>query len=348
LIDEYGADSLRFTLAAMAGQGRDVKLSVQRVEGYRNFATKLWNAARFAELNRCAYSPEFDPRNVGITVNQWILGETAKTVEEVTTALHAYRFNDAANAAYRFVWNIFCDWYLELSKPLLQSSHELNLIETRLTVGYVLDAIIRLLHPFMPFITEELWGIRDSEGPSSKSVLALAEWPKAEDYTLVAFKSDEAEAEIGWLVDLVSEIRSVRSELNVPVGALIPLVLIRRPEDPHVQPRVLRRKETLERLARLSSISFAAEPPPHAAQMVVRGTLAALPLEGIIDFAAEKGRLQKEIEKLQSDSKKIEAKLGNPDFVSRAPEEIVEENRERLQEIKERRAKLATALHRLG
>ncbi len=339
LIDEYGADSLRFTLAAMAAQGRDIKLSTQRVEGYRNFATKLWNAARFAELNACSRTNAFDPRNLSVTLNRWIVGEADKAAAEVTDAIAAYRFNDAANAAYRFVWNIFCDWYLELAKPLLQGADEAAKAETQAATAFVLDEILKLLHPFMPFITEELWSIEGGAGRNT--CLALAAWPEPEGYENAA-----AEAEIGFVVELISEVRSVRSEMNVPAGAQIPLVLIGADHETLARARTW--EETIKRLARLSEISFAAEPLAHAAQMIVRGTLAALPLAGIIDFAAEKGRLHKEIERLASDAKKIEAKLGNPDFLSRAPEEVVEENRERLAEVEERREKLAAALARLG
>jgi valyl-tRNA synthetase len=336
LIEEYGADALRFTLAAMAAQGRDIKLSTQRVEGYRNFATKLWNAARFAEINGCEQGADFDPRAAKITLNQWIVGEAAKTVGEVTAAIEAYRFNDAANAAYRFVWNIFCDWYLELAKPLLQGADAAPKAETQATTAFVLDQAVKLLHPFMPFITEELWANARRE-----SVLALAPWPALEGLGFPA-----AEAEIGFVVDLISEIRSVRSEMNVPAGAQVPLVLVGA--DSSVQARVDTWAEVIKRLARLSGISFASEAPRQAAQLIVRGTLAALPLEGIVDFAAEKVRLGKEIEKLQSEAKKIAAKLDNADFVARAPEEVVEENRERLAEAQSRATKLGAALQRLG
>ena len=336
LIDDYGADALRFTLAAMAVQGRDIKLSTQRVEGYRNFATKLWNAARFTEINGCARSESFDPRSVRLTLNQWIVSEAAKAVSEVTADIEAYRFNDAANAAYRFVWNIFCDWYLELTKPLLQGTDTAAKAETQAATAFVLDEIFKLLHPFMPFITEELWG-----SVARETVLALAQWPELEG---IAFP--HAETEIGFVVDLISEIRSVRSEMNVPAGSQVPLVLVGA--DSAVSERVKMWDETIKRLARLSEISFAAEAPAYAAQMIVRGALASLPLEGIIDFAAEKTRLQKEIEKLLGEAKKLEAKLGNADFVARAPEEVVEENRERLAEADERREKLAAALTRLG
>ncbi|MGO9004239.1 MAG: valine--tRNA ligase [Beijerinckiaceae bacterium] len=340
LIDRYGADSLRFTLAAMAAQGRDIKLSTQRVEGYRNFATKLWNAARFAEMNDCVRSQTFAPKKVGIALNKWIIGEASKAAAEVTAAILAYRFNDAANAVYRFVWNIFCDWYLELAKPLLQGSDGAAKDETRATTAFVLDEILRLLHPFMPFITEELWTVRGREGPPWNRLLALAPWPRLE-----GLEDEKAEVEIGFIVELVSEIRSVRAEMNVPAGALIPLLLVDAGET--VGARAKTWDETIRRLARLSDISFVTEPPAKSVQMVVRGTLAALPLEGIIDFAAEKARLSKEIDKLKGEAKKIEAKLANADFVARAPEEVVEENRERLAESEARREKLEAALEKL-
>ncbi len=341
LIEQYGADSLRFTLAAMAAQGRDLKLSTQRVEGYRNFATKIWNAARFAEMNECVRVAGFDPASVTITLNSWIIGEAAKAVAEVTGAIKTYRFNDAANAAYRFVWNIFCDWYLELAKPLLQGADGPSKDETRAATAFVLDEIIKLLHPFMPFLTEELWAIKATAELPRSSVLALAPWPQ-----LDGFENAAAEAEIGWLVELVSEVRSVRSEMNVPAAAQIPLVLVGA--DEQVSARARNGDDTLKRLARLSDISFAAESPEKSVQIIVRGTVAALPLQGIIDFDAEKVRLAKEIGKLLADAKKIEAKLGNADFVARAPEEVVEENRERLVEAQARAAKLDAALKRLG
>jgi valyl-tRNA synthetase len=341
LIDQYGADSLRFTLAAMAAQGRDIKLSTQRIEGYRNFATKLWNAARFAEMNDGVRTEAFAPKNVSNILNVWIVGEAAKAAVDVTVAIRAYRFNDAANAIYRFVWNIFCDWYLELAKPLLQGSDEAAKAETRATTAFVLEQILKLLHPFMPFLTEELWGSGVLGPAKRESCLALAPWPQ-----LAGLEDVAAEAEIGFVIDLVSEVRSVRSEMNVPAAAQIPLVFVGAAQD--VMVRVKAWEETIKRLARLSEISFAAEAPAQAAQLIMRGTLAALPLAGIIDFAAEATRLKKDIEKLAGEAKKIEAKLGNADFVARAPEEVVEENRERLAEAQERREKLTAALARLG
>jgi valyl-tRNA synthetase len=341
LIETYGADALRFTLAAMAAQGRDIKLSTQRIEGYRNFGTKLWNAARFAEMNGCILQASFDARKVEITLNSWIIGETAKAIAEVTRAIETYRFNDAANAAYRFVWNIFCDWYLELAKPLLQGADGPAKDETRAATAFVLDHIVTLLHPFMPFMTEELWAITATDELPRASLLALAKWPRME-----GCENPAAEAEIGFIVELISEIRSVRAEMNIPAAAQIPLVLVNAP--PEAKSRAQNWDETIKRLARLSEITFAPEAPEKSVQMIVRKTLAALPLQGIVDLEAEKSRLGKEIAKLTGEAGKIEAKLNNADFIARAPEEIVEENRERLTEAVSRAEKLAAARARLG
>ncbi len=220
LVDEYGADALRFTLAAMAAQGRDIKLSKQRVEGYRNFATKLWNAARFAEINGCVRDPEFDPHRAKDTLNRWIVHETAKTGRDITAALEAYKFNEAAAAAYRFIWNVYCDWYLELAKPVLTGPDGAGKNETRATAAWALDEILKFLHPFMPFITEELWAVTAEHGPKRHHMLALDSWPSHD-----GLDDDGAEAEIGWVVDLVTAIRSVRVEMNIPPATQLPLVL---------------------------------------------------------------------------------------------------------------------------
>ena len=340
LVDRYGADALRFTLAAMAAQGRDIKLSVQRVEGYRNFATKLWNAARFAEMNGCRLDAGFAPAGVTQTLNAWALGEAARAVAEVTGALETYRFNDAANAAYRFVWNVFCDWYLELAKPVLQGEDGPAKDETRRTIAYLIDQICVLLHPFMPFLTEELWATKAREAGVERGLLALGQWPD-----LGALARPEAEAEIGWVVDLVSEIRSARSETNVPAGAQIPLVLVA--PSAAVRERVAHWGDTVRRLGRIAAIDIAEASPRNAVQLIVRGEVASLPLEGVVDLAAEVARLKKEDAKLDGEIAKIDAKLGNADFLARAPEEVVEEQRERREAGIARREKVREALTRL-
>jgi len=363
LIETYGADALRFTLAAMAAQGRDIKLSTQRIEGYRNFGTKLWNAARFAEMNGCTGLGAVPPPRVEITLDCWILDKTAEVFRDVTKAIESYRFNDAANAAYRFVWNIFCDWYLELVKPLLQGEDGAAKDEARCTTGFVLDRVLKLLHPFMPFLTEELWAITAGADHPRTSLLALADWPTKSELNSISNlvgglmekgasfegtfdKLGGPEAEIGFIVELISEIRSVRAEMNVPAAAQIPLVLVNA--SPEAKAHAEGWDETIKRLARLSVISFAPEAPEKSLQIIARNTIAALPLQGIIDLEAEKTRLAKEIAKLKGDADKIEAKLRNADFVARAPEDVVEENRERREDALSRIEKLAAALVKLG
>jgi len=323
----------------MAAQGRDVKMSIQRVEGYRNFATKLWNAARFAEMNACLPKEGFEPKAVTGTLNKWAIGALARAAREVTAGIETYKFNEAAGAAYRFIWNSFCDWYLELAKPVLQGADGPEKDETRATVAFALEGAVKLLHPFMPFITEELWGAQP--GASSRSVLALASWP-----VLEGLEDGAAEAEIGWLIDLVTDIRSVRAEMNVPAAAQIPLAMVK--PSPETTARLQRWDAMLKRLARLSGVEAAPEAPAQSAQIIVRGEVAALPLAGVIDIAAERARLTKERDKLGQDIGKIDAKLGNADFLKRAPEEVVEEQRERRELAVTRSAKLEEALQRLG
>ena len=337
VIDEYGADALRFTLAAMAAQGRDIKLSAQRVEGYRNFATKLWNAARFAEINGCARDPAFDPRQSKEVLNRWIAHETAKAARDVTAAIGAYKFNDAAGAIYRFVWNVYCDWYLELIKPVLTGPDGAAKNETRAAATWALEEILKLLHPFMPFVTEEL---RRVTGAHREPLLALSSWPQFDNVD-----APDAEAEIGWVIDLITAIRSVRVEMNIPSATSLPLVLAG--VSPEIAGRARRWTEFVKRLARVGEISFAEAAPRGAVQLVVRGDVAALPLKGVIDLAAERTRLAKEMAKCDADIARVDAKLGNPNFVVRAPEEVVEEEKEKREEAQLRKAKLGEALQRL-
>ena len=340
VIDTYGADALRFTLAAMAAQGRDIKLSTQRVEGYRNFATKLWNAARFAEMNECVRRRDFDPSKVKETVNRWITGETERAARAVTENLEAYKFNEAAAAVYEFVWGEFCDWYLELIKPILSGDDEAAMAETRATVAWTLDQILKLLHPFMPYITEELWAHAVEHGEKRENLLALSQWP-----VFSGLVDAEVEEEMSWVVRLISEIRSVRTEMNVPVAAKIPLALPNA--GVALRERAKRHEDTISRLARLDSITFPKSPPKGAAVIVVGDTSAALPLGGVIDTAAETKRLGREIEKAESDLGKMDAKLTNPQFMAKAKEEAVEEARERKAELEGAIVRLKAAIKRL-
>jgi valyl-tRNA synthetase len=336
VIDEYGADALRFTLAAMAAQGRDIKLSAQRVEGYRNFATKLWNAARFTEINGCARESAFDPRQSKEVLNRWVAHETANTASEVTAAIQAYKFNEAAGAIYRFVWNVYCDWYLELIKPVLTGPDGAAKNETRAAAAWALDQILALLHPFMPFVTEELWTVTAS--PKRDSPLTLSQWPSLED-----IGDARAESEIGWVIDLITSIRSVRAEMNVNVA--LPLVMIRVGDQ--VWERAQRWSEFIKRMAKISSVTRVSIPKPGTLQLIVRGEIAGLELAGLVDIAAERARLAKEMAKCDADIARVDAKLGNPNFVARAPEEVVEEENEKREEAQLRKAKIAEALRQL-
>ncbi|MCA3633295.1 MAG: valine--tRNA ligase [Methylobacterium sp.] len=381
VIDQLGADALRFTIASFAAQGRDPKLGVKTAEGYRNFCTKLWNASRFAEMNECRAVAGFDPSAVKLPLNRWIMAEADKALAEIEAGIEGYRFNEAALGAYRFTWNIVCDWYLELAKPVLQgeddtasssevgtgsreenaSKHWNAKEETRAAVAFVLDRTVAMLHPFMPFITEELnavygefagqtaafssevgTGSREENASGNKrGQLCTGIWPAP-----IGVADAAAEAEIGFTVDLISEIRSARAEMNVPVATLAPLVFVQA--DAAGVTRAKAAEDALRRMARVSEIQFMHEAPAQSVQIVVRGQVACIPLAGIIDIAAEKKRLTGEREKLVKDMDGTKRKLDNPDFVARAPEEVIEDNRERLAEAENRIARIDEALKRLG
>ena len=337
LIDEYGADALRFTMAAMAAQGRDLKLAKNRVEGYRNFATKLWNAARFAEMNGVVRDETYDPVAARVTVNRWIAGEAARTRDAVTKAIEEHKYNEAAAALYHFAWNVFCDWYVELIKPILTGDDETAKAETRGSVAWAFDQILLLLHPFMPFITEELWG---KTAPRSQ-LLIDAEWP-----SYAGLGDAKTDAEMDWVIRLISEIRSVRSEMNVNAGARIPCVIVGAGQD--ARRRAAAWENEIMRLARLSSMVFEDVVPASSAQIALDEATVALPLEGMIDFVAERARLNKELEKIAKDMAVIDGRLNNANFVAKAPPEALEESRELKVQLDAKKAKVGEALKRLG
>ncbi|MFS2326622.1 valine--tRNA ligase [Brucella sp. H1_1004] len=339
LMDEYGADALRFTLAIMAAQGRDVKLDPARIAGYRNFGTKLWNATRFAQMNGVKLDPNFKPDDARLAVNRWILTELTKATRAVTEGIANYRFNEAAGAAYRFVWNQFCDWYLELLKPIFMGEDEAAKAEAQATAAYCLDEIYKMLHPFMPFMTEELWTLTAGEGTKRESVLALADWPQ------LSFEDEESATDINWLVDLVMGIRSVRAEMNVPAGAVAPIVVLEA--NAATLDRFARHDAAIKRLARVEMVSFAEEAPKGSAQLVHGEATICLPLGSLIDIKAEAARMAKEAGKIAAEMEKIEKKLSNEKFVANAKEEVVQADRERLAELKEAAARVATAEARI-
>ena len=340
LIDEYGADALRFTLAIMAAQGRDVKLDPARIAGYRNFGTKLWNATRFAQMNGVKLNPNFRPEETELPVNRWILTELTKATRAVTEGIEGYRFNDAAGAAYKFVWNQFCDWYLELLKPIFMGDDEFAKAEAQGTAAYCLDQIYKMLHPFMPFMTEELWSLTANEDKPRESVLALAEWPK------LTFEDAESAADINWLVDLVTGIRSVRTEMNVPASAKAPIVVL--DANALVEQRFERHEAAIKRIARVEDISFAEQAPGSSAQLMLDQTTICIPLGSLIDLKAEDARLNKELTKLAQEMERVGNKLSNEKFVANAKPEIVEAERERLAELSEAIQRLTTARQRIS
>ena len=316
LIDQYGADAVRFTLASMAAMGRDLKLSSQRIAGYRNFGTKLWNACRFAQMNDARFGAA-RPRPEAAT-NRWIIGETARVRAEVDAALEAYRFDDAAAALYRFVWNVVCDWYVELAKPLMDGRHA---DETRATMGWVLDRCMVLLHPFMPFITEQLWGITVDR----ESLLVHADWP--EDLSDSAIDAG-AEAEMRWVVSFIEAVRSARAQMGVPAGEAIPVL---RLEESEAGRAAYAANATLvERLARIRPLNDADTVPKGSAAVTVGAARYALPLAGVIDPAKEEARLAKALAKLAKEIKGLAGRANNPNFAASAPPEVVEETRANL------------------
>ena len=339
LIESYGADAMRFTLAAMEAQGRDIKMSESRVEGYRNFATKLWNAARFCEANGCTADAGYDPAASAGTVNRWIVGETARAAVTTAKALEAYRFNEAANAVYQFAWGVFCDWYVEFSKPVLNGPDGAAKDETAATAAWVLEQIFGLLHPFMPFVTEELWGRLD-EGRAEP--LIAAPWPELDDAGL---QFEQASAEIGRVIALVSGVRAARAEMNVPGGAKIPLLL--RGEGGFPDWAENQRAE-ITQLAHLDSMSLLdGTPPKGSMQLVIDGYSVALPLAGVIDVAQERARLDKELARIAGEIAKVEAKLGNQKFLAKAPEHVVAEQHRRKSEAEAALAKISEAAKRI-
>ncbi|NDH63586.1 MAG: valine--tRNA ligase [Alphaproteobacteria bacterium] len=339
LIDKYGADALRFTMTSLAAsQAGRLRLAPARVEGSRNFATKLWNATRYAEMNGAALPKGFHPSSAKLTVNKWMLGELARANTAIDKALTEFRLNEASTTFYEFIWGIVCDWYVELTKPILQGADGADKNETRAVTAYVLRETVKLLHPVMPFITEELW---DKLGHRAEHGALIGQpWP------VVPALDAEADAEMGWLVKLISDIRSARAELNVPAGAKLRMLVVGG------EGTTARRLEThraaIERLARIEGVEAASTAPKGALQIVVGEATYALPVTDVIDLKAEGARLQKEIKKLADEVVKIDAKLSNDAFVSRAPEEVVEEQRERRSQAEQTRARLSTALERLG
>ena len=336
IIEKYGADALRFFMAAMETQGRDINVSEARIQGYRNFATKLWNSARFGEMNECALPADFDENGVKHPVNRWIVAKVKEATVELTENLDNFRFSDAANTVYQFVWGAFCDWYIEMIKPILYGSNEEEKAETRAAFAWVLNRILVILHPFMPFITSELW---NNTGTRSERLINVS-WPKNESFDTAAI------GEIDWVIELIGSIRSLRAEMNLPAGAKLTVLLKGANADSLAH--LLRFKPIICSLARLEDIcGYEDEITPDMVQSVFREASLLIPLKGVVDFAAERERLQKELAGLEQNLAGYERKLSNPSFVERAPAAVVEEEKRRRAEALENKAKVEEALARI-
>ncbi len=339
MIDEFGADAVRFTMTSMASIGGTLKLSTERVKGYRNFGTKLWSATRFAEMNECVPVDGFNPKSCTQTLNKWIVGETARALDQLNASLEAYRFNDAASGLYAFVWGKVCDWYVELSKPIFFGEDQAAIKETRATMAWVIDQCLIMLHPIMPFITEELWG----SIAGRPKMLVHADWPT---YTAAEMVDAVADHEMNWVISLIESIRSVRTEMRVPAGAKVPMLV--QELDAKGRTAWANNEALIKRLARIESLTEAPELPKGAVTIAVEGGVFALPLADIIDISAEKERLEKSLAKLEKDMGGLKGRLNNPKFVASAPEEVVAESRELLAQKEEEAAKLKAAMQRLA
>ena len=341
LADKYSADALRFTLSAMAAMGRDIKLSESRVEGYRNFATKLRNATRFCEINECFTAGAFNPAEATLPLTQWLVGETYRATEAITASLEAYRFNDASTSVYQFIWDGFCDWFIELAKPILQGDDEAAKIETQAAAQWGLQNALKLLHPFMPYVTEELWQEIKPVDTGAK-FLMLENWPQIPENLM----NKDADAEINWVIKAITGIRSVRSEMNLPAGAKIPLIVSGSNE--LTQQRIVRHNDVLKRLARLDTITVQNDFPEGSIQSIVEEAVFAIHLNEVIDVTAETDRLKKEITKVEKEISKISGKLNNQGFLEKAPDAVIQENKSRLLDEQSKLEKLETALSRLS
>ena len=337
IIDEYGADALRFTNAAMASIGGVLKLDMQRIQGYRNFGTKLWNAARYAEMNGAKPSAGDLPKPAE-NLNKWIMGETSKVLNEVQISFESYRFNAAANAQYAFIWGKVCDWYVELSKPLFSSSNKQVIAETQETMGWVIDQCLILLHPIMPFITEELWGSVEKRS----NLLVHQNWP---NYTPSDLIEPDADQEMNWVISLIENIRSARQQMHVPAGFKIPLIFQEMSEA--AQKTFERNSIMIMKLARISDVEKINHFPKGTVSVSASGAIFGLPLADVIDIEAEKTRLRKANEKLTKETASMEGRLNNPKFIKSAPPEVVNETRENLAKRKEEEGQIKNALKRL-
>lgn len=341
-IDLYGADAIRFSLAALAGPGRNVNFSKSQVEGYRNFTTKLWNSARFCEHHQCLLDPDFDPKDATLPINKWVIAEIEILGQNLAKQLENYRYDEACAVLYQFIWGQFCDWYVELVKPIFFSGSEEDKSETRKVAAWTLGQILHLLHPFMPFVTEELW-----QHLSGGKELISSQWPVyASTQNPLMYQNTEAQNDINWVIKLISEIRATRSEMNVPASAMIELSVAETNED--MSRRIELYGNSIEKLARLSSFKTQGdENAAGAIQFLVDNVSYHLLLGNVVNMDEERKRLAEQLKSIQNEIKSLDQKLSQPDFVAKAPADVVEKNQARLNAAQEQKHKIEQALSRL-
>ncbi|PPR76045.1 MAG: hypothetical protein CFH01_01989, partial [Alphaproteobacteria bacterium MarineAlpha2_Bin1] len=343
IIEQFGADALRFCLSSMAAQGRDVKLSISRVEGYRNFATKLWNSVRFCELNSSFIDTDFNPNKCKNVINQWIVFKTSKTIQDVSKSIEEYKFNEASGILYSFIWHIFCDWYIELIKPSLYDKDNQDNLESRKCSAWVLKIILHLLHPFMPFITEELWEkFSNNFSKEFNKKLIISPWPKhfdTKDYL-------NANEEVNWLIDIVTQIRSVRSELNISPNIEIEANFYS--EESEINNFFDNSKSSIEKLSKLSRISKTKNDNINGVKIIFKKCLIFLLISNTIDIVQEIERIKKVMGKNQMEIEKVSNKLSNEKFLSNAPAKIIEKQKGILLKIRENQEKMSLSLDKLS
>ncbi len=340
LIDNYGADVVRFCLASLAAPGKDIKISEDRVAGMRNFSTKLWNVSRYLLMNGCHFDETFSPTTCHNQINQWIVEEINQLIKTTGSLIEEYKFNEAAQGIYHFTWGTFCDWYVEFTKPILLSSDQDAVTETRQCLAWGLSQLLHVLHPFMPFITEELWKAMGGQG-----LLAGRSWPICQ-----AMKATKAHGIVAEIITIITEVRSTRAELNVPAAQKIHLDIYELSEQS--MHGIKAHQDLIERLARLGSLTLSQEKAPHnldegTIQIVLKGMILHVPLKGVIDIEAEKQRLLKDIQKINQELKQTNARLDNDEFRAKAPDHIIQELEERLGTFQEKKSKIELALARL-
>ncbi len=348
IIDEYGADAMRFTNAAMASLGGVLKLDMKRIEGYRNFVTKIWQASSYGDSQIDAFSAERGamPPKATLPLNRWIIGEVAKLREEVDAGFDSFRFNDSANALYSFFWNTFCARFLEFTKPIFHGDDQAAKDETQATYAWALDQSLIMMHPIMPFVTEEIWDVTEGRGTSTgeaAKMLAHAPWPT---YAAADLVDAEAQAEMSWVIAVIDNVRSARAQVNVPAGAKVPMIVT--DIDAAGQSYWNRNEALIKRFARIDSLTAADSQPKGCVSVPAPGGSFAIPLEGIIDVAAEKARLEKNLGKLAKELGGLRGRLNNPKFVASAPDAVVTEAKENLAAREEEETKLKGALARIA